>query len=89
MCSLLVPVVTIEAKKGLVRRGKNLYHNLFSTASADDFIGFLERPLFVILPGKVSPSSGHLYPLIRIVIHCVTSAGAQVETLGFLYSPGA
>ena len=88
---LLFPllVVTIYAKKILSRRGQNLYHNLFSTTSADDFIGFLEHPLFVTLPGKVSPSSSHLYPFVRIVIYRVTPAGAQAEAPEFLYPSGA
>jgi hypothetical protein len=86
--SLLFLVKTLEAKKSLVRRGKNLYHNLFSTTGADNLIGSLEHPLFVILPGKVSPSSGHIYPLIRMVIHRITSALAQREAPGFLYPPG-
>jgi hypothetical protein len=82
-------IVTFEAKKSFVRRGKNLYHNLLSTTGADNLIGSLEPPLFVILPGKVSPSSGHIYPLIRMVIHRITSALAQGEAPGFLYLPEA
>jgi len=72
-CSLFL-FKTIEAQKSLVRRGKNLYHNLFSTTGADNLIGSLEPPFFMILPGKVSPSSRHIYLLIWMVIHRITSA---------------
>jgi hypothetical protein len=81
--------VTIQAKKSLSRRGGNLRHHLFSTTGADYFKGFLECPPLVVLPGKVSPSSGHVYHLIRIVISRITPTGAQREAPGFLYPPGA
>jgi len=84
-CHVLLGV-TIQAKKILSRGGQNLYHNLFSTTSADDFIRFLEHPLFVALPGKVSPSSRHLYPLIRIVIYGITPAGVHGEAPGIFAS---
>jgi len=81
--------VTIHAKKSLSRRGSNLRDHLFSTTGADHFKGFLECSPLVIPSGKGSPSSGHLYHLIRIVISRVTPAEAQGEAPGFLSPPGA
>jgi hypothetical protein len=64
--SILLPE-TIQAKKILFSRGRNLYSYLFPTPSANYLEGSLESPSFVALPGEVSAFPCHLYTPIMII----------------------
>jgi hypothetical protein len=65
--SSILLLVTIQAKKILFSRRRNLYSYLFSTPSANYLEGSLESPFFVALPGEVSGFSRHLYTPIMII----------------------
>jgi hypothetical protein len=70
-------VETVQANKNLPRRRRNFYHHLFSTTGAGCFEEFLGRSPLRIPPGKVSPSSRHLYVLAGVVIYPTGPTSSQ------------
>ena len=90
-CPLLLE--TVEAKKGFLRRRRDLDHQLFSTTGAGRLKAFLRPPFSGASSGKASRFSCHSYPPHRILLSprapiLISAIRFSIADPGILRYPG-